>query len=151
VLWHITPFYDRETVNDGKYYNAERKNLQQELGGGSSAPTQQPAERDDDCREDSSDIKIAATYIREECKLARHLWSSCLSLCKLRACSQTKTETHPRGTSPSRAGKRAKRKMGMKSRTGKTESKRGEAASLLPPNPGSRPEKGRGRPSSFLL
>ena len=44
MLWHISPFYDRETVSDGNCENVEWKNLQQETGGGSKALTQQPAE-----------------------------------------------------------------------------------------------------------
>jgi len=55
---------------------------------------------------------------------------------------------YPRGTSPSRPGKKVKVKTAMRWTNGKRESKRGEAASVLRPNWGLRPKKGRGRPIS---
>ena len=60
---------------------------------------------------------------REECEPTRHLWLPCLSLCKLRACSQTNKETHCCGISPTCAGKKEKVRTGIESTKEEAESK----------------------------
>jgi hypothetical protein len=86
---------------------------------------------------------------REKSEGGRHLCPPCLSLCKRRACSQTKKETHCCGMSPSRAQKKEKVRTVMKSLNEKTVSKRRKSASVLRRKRAPRPKKVRGRPSSF--
>jgi len=85
----------------------------------------------------------------EECEPARHLWSPCLSLCKPRACRQTKKETHCCGISPTRAGKKEKVRTAIESAKEEAESKSQVPASSRFENGCRGPKKGVGDPALF--
>ena len=85
----------------------------------------------------------------EECEPARHLWSPCLSLCKPRACRQTKKETHCCGISPTRAGKKEKVRTAIESAKEEAESKSQVPASSCFENGRRGPKKGVGDPALF--
>ena len=85
----------------------------------------------------------------QECEPARHLWSPCLSLCKPRACSQTKKETHCCGISPTRAGKKEKVRTAIELAKEEGESKRQVPASSCFEHGRRGPKKGVGDPALF--
>ena len=85
----------------------------------------------------------------KECKPAHHLWSPCLSLCKLRACSQTKKETHHCGISPTHAGKKVKVRTAIELMKEEAESKSQVLARSCFENRCRGPKKGVGDPALF--